>query len=163
MSDIVWAINPAKDQLSDLTGRMRRFASDLVTARNIEFRFQAPSADAYMKVSADVRREVFLIFKESINNLVRHAACTEANTELRIEGRGLVLTVRDNGKGFDPTRISDGHGLTSMQARAKNLGGQLEVISNDGHGTTVRLEAPLITVLRQGGDRGFGRGAARRR
>ncbi len=110
MSDIVWAINPAKDQLSDLTGRMRRIASDLLTARHIEFRFHAPSAEVYTKVNADVRRQVFLIFKESINNLVRHSACTAADIDLRIEGRRLMLTVRDDGKGFDLAQTSDGHG-----------------------------------------------------
>jgi ligand-binding sensor domain-containing protein/signal transduction histidine kinase len=149
MSDIVWAINPAKDQLSDLTQRMRRFASDILTARNIEFRFRAPSVEEYLKVGADVRRQVFLIFKEGINNLVRHSACTEVDVELRIDGRHLLLTLKDNGKGFDPALLAEGHGLMSMRARAESIGGRLEIISGNGDGTAVSLMAPLVAAPRR--------------
>jgi signal transduction histidine kinase/ligand-binding sensor domain-containing protein len=149
MSDIVWAINPAKDQLSDLTQRMRRFASDILTARNIEFRFRAPDVEAYLKVGADVRRQVFLIFKESVNNLVRHSACTGVDIELRIDGRHLLLTLKDNGKGFDPALLAEGHGLMSMRARAESIGGRLEIISKNGDGTTVSLLAPLVAAARR--------------
>src|SRR5262249_38491712 len=75
MSDIVWAINPRKDHLRDLTQRMRRFCSDTLTAHQIRFNFVAPSTEPDLKLGADLRREVFLIFKESVNNLARHAAC----------------------------------------------------------------------------------------
>jgi signal transduction histidine kinase len=128
---------------------MRRFASDIFTARNIEFHFRAPSAEAYRKVSADVRRQVFLIFKESVNNVVRHSECTEADIELRIEGGRLRLTLRDNGKGFDTSKAGNGNGLASMASRAKSLGGALEVVSSKGMGTTVTLDAPLAAAARQ--------------
>jgi signal transduction histidine kinase len=77
MSDIVWAINPQKDQLRDLTQRMRRFASDSFTARNIRFQLRLPNEDEDIRIYASLRREVFLIFKESVNNMVRHSGCTE--------------------------------------------------------------------------------------
>jgi len=147
MSDIVWAINPNKDHIGDLAQRMRRFASDIFTARNIEFHFHAPSAEAYLKVSADVRRQVFLIFKESVSNVVRHSACTEAEIELQIEEGRLTLTLRDNGKGFDPASVGEGNGLPSMMARAKSISGKLEIISNQ-KGSTVRLKVPLIATAK---------------
>src|SRR5207253_176299 len=75
MSDIVWAINPKRDSLRDLTRRMRGFASDVFTSRNIEFRFRAPDREPDLKLGPEVRRDLFLIFKEAVNNLVRHAAC----------------------------------------------------------------------------------------
>ena len=83
MSDIVWAINPQKDHLSDLTRRMLTFASDTFMARNIQFDFRAPDEDRDIRLGASVRREVFLIFKESVNNLVKHARCTEADIEFQ--------------------------------------------------------------------------------
>jgi len=143
MSDIVWAVNPKRDQLRDLTQRMRRFADDIFGAREIEFHFHAPEESRDLKVGADLRREVFLIFKESINNLVRHSGCTAANVELQIERGWLVLELSDNGRGCDLTRASDGHGLDSMRLRAKKLGGSLEVVSPNGHGTSVTLRVPL--------------------
>jgi signal transduction histidine kinase len=62
MSDIVWAINPNKDHLSDLSQRMRHFASDVFTARQIEFRFLTPHPERDIRVGADIRRELFLVF-----------------------------------------------------------------------------------------------------
>ncbi len=143
MSDIVWAVDPRKDHLSDLTQRMRRFASEVFTARNIEFRFQERAEAEDMKLGADVRRQVFLIFKESVNNIVRHSVCKQADIEFRVEHGWLTLKVSDDGKGFDSEEESDGHGLVSIRERAKALGGDLEVISHNGDGTSVRLKVSV--------------------
>ncbi|MBI3425833.1 MAG: hypothetical protein HY011_23135 [Acidobacteria bacterium] len=143
LNDIVWAINPTRDRLSDLTYRMRRFASDVFTARDIAFDFSAPGPPADIKLGADTRREVFLIFKESVNNLLRHAACTKVEIEFIVEARQLILRVSDNGQGFDPEQASDGNGLTNMRQRALKLGGRLEISSSQGAGATVKLNAPL--------------------
>jgi len=143
MSDIVWAINPQKDHMSDLTLRMRRFASDVLTARNIKFNLSEPDEEQDIRLGANVRREVFLVFKESINNLVRHSGCNEASIEFRVTEGRLVLEVRDNGKGFDTSQDADGHGLMSMRARAKDMGGKLEIVSTLNQGTSVSLEVVL--------------------
>src|SRR5215471_2046566 len=142
MSDIVWAVNPRRDQLSDLTMRMRRLAEDFFAARNIDLSFNAPEPGRALKVGADVRREVFLIFKESINNLVRHSRSTLAEVDLAADRGWLVLKVKDNGRGFDPDTTPEGNGLASMRQRAGKLGGSLDVSSN-GEGTTVTLKVPL--------------------
>ncbi|HKQ72364.1 MAG TPA: two-component regulator propeller domain-containing protein [Blastocatellia bacterium] len=143
MSDIVWMTNPKKDNLSDLTQRMRRFAGDTLIARNVELRFDASGAEADIKLGADLRREVFLIFKEAINNAARHARCSTVEVALRIEGYALKLKVSDDGCGFDASRVNDGQGLVSMGLRAKRLGGKLSVDSQPGAGATVTLNAPL--------------------
>ena len=143
MSDIVWAINPQKDHLSDLTQRMRRFAADSLTARNIRFELSLPEADADIALGANLRREVFLIFKESINNMLKHAQCTQTRIELSFDGGQLYLRLRDNGRGFDTAAESEGHGLMSMRDRARGIGGTLEIRSAPNVGTTVVLEVPL--------------------
>lgn len=143
MSDIVWAINPQKDHLSDLTQRMRRFAADSLTARNIRFELLLPEADADIALGANLRREVFLIFKESINNMLKHAQCTQARIELNFDAGHLYLRLRDNGRGFDTAAESEGHGLVSMRDRARGIGGTLEIRAAPKVGTTVVLEVPL--------------------
>jgi signal transduction histidine kinase/ligand-binding sensor domain-containing protein len=146
MSDIVWAINPQKDHLHDLTLRMRRFAADSFTARNIRFQLRLPAApdnQEDVKLGANLRREVFLIFKESVNNIVRHANCTEAVVELSFADGRLRLLITDNGLGFDSGRESDGHGLMSMRDRVRGIGGQFALNSRPGEGTTIRLEVQL--------------------
>jgi len=143
MSDIVWAVNPKRDQLGDLTRRMRRFADDILAARNIELQFRTPAASPDLKLGADLRREIFLIFKESINNMVRHSECAAASVDLHIEGGWLALTMTDDGRGIDEDQIAEGTGLGSMQQRAQRLGGAFEVSSNNGAGTTLILRVPL--------------------
>src|SRR5260370_16939766 len=71
ISDIVWAVNPGRDRLVDLIKRMRRFASDVFSARGIAFRFEAPSDERDLPLGTETRREVLLIFKEAVNNTSR--------------------------------------------------------------------------------------------
>jgi hypothetical protein len=143
LNDIVWAINPRRDRLSDLTYRMRRFASDAFTARDIQFRFNAPDPHHNVRLGADTRREVFLIFKEAINNMVRHSQCTEADIDFVMRDGRMELSLTDNGRGFNPERESDGNGLVNMRQRAGKVGGTLDISSGRGRGTTVSLKVPL--------------------
>ncbi len=143
MSDVVWAINPERDSLRDLMQRMRRFASDALEAQNIEFRLDGPADDLDVRLDGHERREVFLIFKEATNNLLRYANCTRADVSLRIEGPVLVLTIADNGVGVDPLAVGNGLGLQSMRQRAERLGGDLGFSTAPGRGTRVWLVVPL--------------------
>ncbi len=143
MSDIVWAINPAKDRLFDLTQRMRRVADDILSARNIRFTFSVPGKEADKYLGADTRREVFMIFKEALNNIGRHSNSTQVELVLSAEDKRLILKVSDNGSGFDPSTVADGNGLASMRRRAQNLNAELSITSAEGTGTSVTLSLPL--------------------
>ncbi len=143
MSDIVWAINPQRDHLHDLTRRMRRFASEIFPASGIEFSLKVPGPEQDIRLGADIRRQVFLIFKEGVNNIVRHSACSAANIELKISGHWLMLCLKDDGKGFDPNGVNEGNGLASLRRRAKSMGGELEISSENGNGATLTLKIPL--------------------
>jgi signal transduction histidine kinase len=148
MSDIVWAINPRRDSLLDLVRRMRRFANEVLVGR-IQFQFRTPEGEQQLKLGADIRRDVFLVFKEVLNNAVRHSACENVDIELRLERSWLVLRIVDNGHGFDPTGFdptvsAEGQGLASMKRRAASLRSQFEVKSNPGLGTEIVLKVPLL-------------------
>jgi signal transduction histidine kinase len=145
MSDIVWAINPAKDHLSDLTQRMRRLAADAFTASNTAFSVNLPPAAQEIPLGANVRREVFLIFKEAVTNVIKHAACDSADVTLAIEDGVLTLEVRDDGRGFDAAGPTDGHGLASLRNRAAALGGTISIASTPGAGTAITLTVPITT------------------
>jgi two-component sensor histidine kinase len=142
MSDIVWAVNPNKDQVGDLTGRMRRVADDIFSSNNIEFTLHVPDAEHDRSISADKRREIFMIFKEAVNNIARHSRCTRADILFSIDSVKLELKLSDDGQGFDLSANSDGNGLASMKRRAANMGGTLEILSQKGTGTTILLRAP---------------------
>ena len=171
MSDIVWSINPTKDHLSDLTQRMRRFASDVLAAKNIAFQFHAPAASGEIIVNTNLRREVFLLFKESVNNIVKHADAKNVRINLEIDGGNLTLTIADDGQGFssEPPAVAGesnfaqkttgfienppataggsdsfgGNGILSMKKRAAEMGGKVEITSEIGQGTIVFVSLPI--------------------
>lgn len=143
MSDIVWAVNPHRDHMADLVQRIRHFASEVLTARNIQFQFSASGMETAMKLNPDLRRHIYLIFKESVNNVVRHSECSKADISLTMDGGVFIMKVSDNGEGYDPAVMSDGHGLESMRERARKMGGSLAVNSKQGEGTTVMLRMPV--------------------
>ncbi len=153
MSDIVWAINPQRDHLRDLTQRMRRFASDVLSARGIAFDFDAPASDSDIPLGANLRREVFLIFKESLNNIVKHSNATRADIELNFSDHHLTLKIADNGNGFESEKSAPalfanergGNGIFSMKRRAKEMNGELEITSEVGKGALIVLRLPLGT------------------
>ena len=149
MSDIVWSINPAKDHLSDLSQRMRRFASDLLAASSIRFHFHGNENVADTVINSNLRREVFLIFKESINNAVKHSGAKNVWVELNVVAGQIELTIRDDGKGFDLDdvhRSDAGNGLSSMGRRAHEMGGVLELRSSPGTSTLVSVSFPVDQV-----------------
>jgi Signal transduction histidine kinase len=154
MSDIVWAINPQRDHLSDLTYRMRRFAEDLLDAKDIDFTIRSTLDEKDTPLGADLRREIYLIFKECVNNLAKHSGCRNASLTFDTNGPWLIVAITDDGRGFkveEPLTNGHGagmggHGLASMQRRAKALGGSLQINSEPGRGTTVTLKV----LLKQG-------------
>jgi signal transduction histidine kinase/ligand-binding sensor domain-containing protein len=145
MSDIVWAINPKRDSLLDVVRRMRRHAEEVFAAGNVSLTFTAPETDGTLRVGISMRRDLFLIFKEAVNNAARHSRCTQVAIDLRAEGSWLELRVSDDGAGFDSTAESEGQGLASISRRAAMMGGKIEVESHPGQGTTVRLRVPCTS------------------
>ncbi len=115
--------------------------------------FVRPSPTTTCGSEPNVRRQIYLIFKEGIHNLARHSGAAAAEVELDRDGDWLVLRVTDNGRGFDPQAASDGHGLVSIRHRAAALGARVEWQSAPGRGTTLRVTVRLdparsLSVLR---------------
>jgi signal transduction histidine kinase/ligand-binding sensor domain-containing protein len=142
MSDIVWAIDPERDKLRDLAYRMRRFATDVLTSRGIRLRFEA-GGDEDLPLDPDLRRQLLLVLKEAVHNIVRHSGCTEAVILLRSERGVLRLRVWDNGNGLNVETAAHGQGLRSMKRRASHVGGEVGFSSEPGQGTTIEFSVPL--------------------
>jgi ligand-binding sensor domain-containing protein/two-component sensor histidine kinase len=132
---IVWLINPEYDTVQDLLLRMKDFATTILSGLN--YHFEIGVADLAKKLSLNFRQNLFLLFKEALTNIVKHAQASVVHISLS-ENRGAwQLQIRDNGVGFDPTRISTGNGLKNLRLRAAQLGGNLEVQSQLGQGTSL--------------------------
>jgi ligand-binding sensor domain-containing protein/signal transduction histidine kinase len=142
MSDIVWAIDPLLDTPQHLLQRMRQFVNELLDVRGVTVQFEA-SGDTRRQLASDLRRHVFLIFKELLNNVVRHANATTVSVKVTVAPRELQLWVTDDGRGFESGGATPGHGLRGMQRRAADLGGSLDVASQPGSGTRAHLILPI--------------------
>jgi signal transduction histidine kinase/ligand-binding sensor domain-containing protein len=147
MSDIVWAINPKNDKLEALMSRMKEFAADLCEAQGIDLNFQMPPELEMVSIDLAKRKNLFLVFKEAVNNAVKYSGCTLLRIELELINNRLPtaigMTIKDNGKGFDKTTVTHGNGLYNMQERVNECNGTLQIKSCKEQGTIVTLEIPI--------------------
>ncbi|MEI7662700.1 MAG: two-component regulator propeller domain-containing protein [Bacteroidota bacterium] len=144
IDDIIWTVNPKNDKFQDLELRIREFAIPLFEASGISFSFDYPEKLATLQIPMEVRRNIYLIAKEAINNLVKYAGCTRADILFREDHPGIVLEIRDNGKGFDPSGKTSRNGLRNMQERAVKIKALLQIVSAPGKGTLIRLTKDIF-------------------
>ena len=140
MADIVWAINPENDQFEKIVLRMRSFAYELLGAKKIDFEFIADEDVTQMKLPMDVRKNLYLIFKEATNNMVKYSSANKAFFTIKEEKNNLTMTIRDNGRGFDTSRTTKGNGLKNMKRRAEEIRASLLIDSKQGTGTLIQLK-----------------------
>ncbi len=140
--DITWLVHPAEDELGDLVDRMRETAHQLLADR--EWTLSAPSASLRDTLSMTARRHIFLVFREALHNIGRHAG-PDASVSIAlsaVSGR-LVLDIWDTGVGFEADAVPYGHGIRSMRDRGREAGGRLDLHSEPGRGTHIHLDIPL--------------------
>jgi signal transduction histidine kinase len=143
IGDILWAIKPHPDYLNDIADRMREYATKMLEARDLAYRIDIPRNLPALELDVEARRNVYLIFKEAINNILKHSQCTQIDIGLSVDPDRLVLRVEDNGVGFDSETVLRGHGFGNMKSRATDIGGNLSVEAVAGVGTKVLFELPL--------------------
>ncbi len=143
ISDIVWNINPKFDKLNNLFIRMKRYASDMFESKKIAYQFHFPEDEKLIEHDFEYRKDLYLIFKEAVNNLIKYSEATEVLLNIEIEENILKMGIFDNGKGFNVNKISEGNGLQNMRNRAENIGADLQILSFVGEGTKILLIVPL--------------------
>jgi signal transduction histidine kinase/ligand-binding sensor domain-containing protein len=141
VSTLVWSIDPRHDQLEEVLTYMKEFAQEMFDMKGITYRFTAHPDLANLRLPVEVRRNLLLIFKESVNNVVRHSSCTEARVEMGLKNHELYFSIKDNGVGFSAEKR--GHGLSNMRTRAEAAHGELTIASGAGEGTLVNLNVPV--------------------
>lgn len=140
LSDIVWNINPRYDDPESLFIRMKRYAADMLDGKNIKGEFDFPGPGIALSITMTQRRDLYLIFKEAVNNLVKYSGAENAEIKIAVDNKRINMLVKDDGKGFDKNLEKNGNGLSNMQQRAVSAGGTLSVTSSPGKGTKVVLE-----------------------
>jgi len=143
MDDIVWSINPKNDSLEDLLSRITRFASQLFEAKNIEHTINIQPDIKDLKLSMESRQHLYLMIKESINNIVKHANCNKASITANCKDHLLNVVIDDNGKGFKTDKNHSGNGLINLKERAAKMGANVRIESIPRKGTTVAISIKI--------------------
>jgi signal transduction histidine kinase len=138
--DIVWFINPDFDNSADMLARMRDTAGVMLAGREFDFDGQGSGTFA---LSLEFRRHAFSLYKEALHNIVKHSQASQVTIRAAVTSKELTLSIEDNGRGFDPAKASDGHGMKGMRWRAAELRAALSLRSEPGKGTRLTLVAPL--------------------
>lgn len=142
ITDIVWSINPENDDWELFLSKCRRFASDLLESKNIEYTLKIID-HIPGNLTMEVRQHLWMIFKEMVTNAVRHSGATRLDVILDVEERVLKLIVQDNGDGFVIENAHLGNGILNIQKRAKMINAKLEHTSEKEFGTRWRMELNL--------------------
>jgi signal transduction histidine kinase/ligand-binding sensor domain-containing protein len=152
LQEIIWAADPENDSLEGLVGHISQYAEEFLRAAAIACEVVVPEHIPARQIPAVLRHNLFLAVKESLNNAAKHANASRVLIQLFLRPDELEILVSDNGGGFaagtaqNPAREKPGrtgHGLGNMRERLKSIGGQCEINSEPGQGTTVRFAVPL--------------------
>jgi signal transduction histidine kinase/ligand-binding sensor domain-containing protein len=166
MDEIVWAVDPQRDTLASLIDYISAYSEDFLRAAGIRCRMDFPAAVPATQIDAELRYNLFLALKETLNNIVKHANATEVWLRLTLTAGVFSLVVEDNGHGFDANddrkagvsneRLNSGLGLPNLRKRLQTIGGHCVMQSSPGKGTrvemTVLLNGATSPVMAIGGN-----------
>ena len=123
--------------------RIKRFASKLLDAKEIDYSIIIDESISKAKLAMETRQHIYLIMKEAINNLVKYSDCTRACIRVKFDHNYLNIEISDNGKGFNQQKIQFGNGIISMKKRAEAINGQINIDTEVNKGTTISLHTKI--------------------
>ena len=139
MQDTIWAIQAKNDDFQKFMLKMKGFATQILGARNISLSFDNQVVNNKNLFSMEQRKNAYLIFKESINNIVKHARASKTDVKIWSEKDQIFIQIKDNGIGFDTNEIFEGNGLQNFEQRAEECDMKIKIDSEIGKGTTILL------------------------
>ncbi len=143
LDEIVWMVNPRNDTLNKLGAYLAAYAEEFFHTTDIRCRLDIPPSLPAAPLPADVRHNLFLTVQEALNNIVKHSCASEARLGLVVSDSTLEIEVEDNGVGFAVGAAPARHGVSNMQERIKEIGGQIEIASAPRKGTRISLRIPV--------------------
>ncbi len=154
MDEIVWAVDPQHDTFDGLLDYISAYAEDFLRVAGIRFRMDLPAQLPVARVDAELRYNLFLALKETLNNIVKHAKATEVWLRLRLEPKSFTLIIEDNGQGLpdvteqrelnlSKARLTAGSGMGNLEKRLTAIGGHCKIHSAGGQGTRVEMSVDI--------------------
>ncbi len=143
MGDVVWSLDPRNDTLDNLTLRMKNYITRLLDAKDISHEISVPPELLELHLPIAFKRNIYLIFKEILNNILRHSQATKVSLLIKCNTNILSISITDNGRGFNPEQAFEGNGLRNIRQRAELLGGEIRINSKPISGTSIVLELKI--------------------
>ncbi|GAC1422592.1 MAG: hypothetical protein NVSMB67_19590 [Flavisolibacter sp.] len=144
LQGIIWILNPKNDTLEKLVYYLREYTMKFFEGTGINVLFDCPSILPNIVVSEDIRRSVFLVVKETLNNAAKHSGANTIDFKIKIMDKKLKIVIEDNGSGFEMNNIREfGNGLVNMERRMKMVNGGYQINSSHQLGTETLLEIPI--------------------
>jgi signal transduction histidine kinase/streptogramin lyase len=144
LDEIVWTVNPANDTLDGLVNYVCKYAQEYVELAGLRYRIDVPDHLPATPIPPELRHNVFLVAKEAINNVVKHAKASSVWLRLQLEPNRFTLEIQDDGRGLSPEAEKKGrNGLRNMRKRMEDVGGTFTIGPATTPGTLARLSAPL--------------------
>ena len=145
MRSLILELQPESLEREGLVGALAKRAEAIKGRYDIDVRTDLPDEPP---IPLDTKQAIYRIAQEALHNLVKHSRAKHASLRLRSDRDALTMEVADDGEGFDPSRSYPGHfGLPSMRERAESGGGELQIESRPGEGTTVRVRVPIPALV----------------
>jgi ligand-binding sensor domain-containing protein/two-component sensor histidine kinase len=143
LDDIIWSINTSNDSLEEMIVRMRRFAAELFDNSNTQCHLELHPSAIGKKLNMEQRRDLYLIFKESLNNIYKHASAKTVQVDLSVVSQAVKLSIKDDGRGFNPNIATHRNGLKNLQARVAKWKGTIILDTQPGQGTLIKITMPV--------------------
>jgi two-component system sensor histidine kinase UhpB len=143
MSDVVWSMRSDTNNAGQLAQRLESVGRELLTAQGVELHVEADAALERLTLRPDIIRNLYLIGKEALHNVAKYSKATVVELQIRQHGNWVILSVKDNGQGFDRQQARMGNGLENMQRRAEAIGAAFTLIANPGSGTEVIVDKTI--------------------
>lgn len=140
VNDIVWSLNSEKNNLIALQNHLVNYAEETFTLANLTCSLNTANNLPKNSIELEIRKNIYLLFKEAINNVIKHANASHVEIQIKYQFRKLQISIIDNGKGFDSNSVIKGNGLDNMQNRIKKLNGKIEFKQNQPKGTIIKFE-----------------------
>jgi streptogramin lyase/two-component sensor histidine kinase len=131
MSDIVWMVNPKRDTFYHFILRLKDTYVDLLHSAGISFKTINIEKFETLKLPMEYKQNLYLIFKEGINNAIKHSQCKKIILEASINKETMEIILSDDGIGIDEKHLSSGNGIINMKSRARSIGGELKIESSE--------------------------------
>ncbi len=140
MQDTVWSLNPSNDSVEKLLERIKTYGQEILSNKNIGFQQDITIDISKIKLDMEDRKNLYLILKEGLNNIAKHANASKAALSVFGENDKIIFSLADNGDGFDIKVLSEGNGLRNFKERAEESNFMFKINTQIEKGTTLRLE-----------------------